>query len=58
MNAPPASPAPNPPLAAGTASQNRQPSMGRAILTDGHFWVPVVVLTLGILLLIVLSRMP
>ena len=58
MNASPGSPAPNPPRATATASQYPQPSMGRAILTDGHFWVPVVVLTLGILLLIVLSRMP
>jgi len=32
--------------------------MMAAILTDGHFWVPVVVLALGTLLLVVLSRLP
>ena len=33
-------------------------SMMAAILTDKHFWVPVVVLALGTLLLVILSRSP
>ena len=45
---------------AGGPPSNAQPrrSMMAAILTDGHFWVPVVVLALGTLLLVVLSRLP
>jgi hypothetical protein len=31
-----------------------QPSILKAILTDSHFWVPVVVLALGIVLLVYL----
>jgi hypothetical protein len=32
-----------------------KPSLLQAILTDTHFWVPVVVLVLGITLLVILK---
>ena len=32
-----------------------KPAMLRAILTDSHFWVPVVVLAIGLALLMVIK---
>jgi hypothetical protein len=33
-------------------SANMKPGLWNAILTDSHFWIPVVVLVLGIALLV------
>jgi hypothetical protein len=39
----------------GKRGANVRPSIWRAILTDSHFWVPVVVLAFGIVLLMVIK---
>jgi hydrogenase maturation protease len=43
-------PSTRPPLAPST-----KPSLARAVLTDLHFWVPVIVLALGVALLVLLA---
>ncbi|WP_419805187.1 hypothetical protein [Terriglobus sp.] len=34
------------------AKQTKKPALGRAVLTDVQFWIPVVVLALGLILLV------
>jgi hypothetical protein len=39
-------------LASGDGQEVMTPSMVKAVLTDAHFWVPVIVLVVGLILLL------